>query len=137
VVNPKDQRNSRMKFQWFWMSVTTLLACYVFVSKVMKNLNGWYYDLKFKNKQYPLPPGDMGWPCIGNLWTFFKYFSSGRRETFINDIVLKSLSFSLSFWLCFSLIFFFYNTHTHLVYMYVYFALVPVCILLKIISAKE
>jgi len=126
-----------MELQWFWMSAATLLACYIFVSKVMRNLNGWYYHLKFKSKQYPLPPGDMGWPFIGNLWSFFKYFSSGRGEIFINNIVLKSLSFSLSFWLCFSLIFFLYNTQTHLVYMSLYFALVPVCILLKIISTAE
>ncbi|KEH28510.1 beta-amyrin 11-oxidase-like protein [Medicago truncatula] len=78
-----------MELQWLWMFAATLLTCYIFVSKVMRNLNGWYYDLKFKNKQYPLPPGDMGWPFIGNLWTFFKYFSSGRGETFINNIVHK------------------------------------------------
>lgn len=99
-----------MELQWFWMFAATLLACYIFVSKVMRNLNGWYYDLIFKNKQYPLPPGDMGWPLIGNLWSFFKYFYSGRGEMFINNIIFKSLSFSLIF--CFSSIFFFYNMHT-------------------------
>jgi len=106
---PKDKRDSRMEFQWLWMSAATLLACYIFVNKVMWNLNGWYYDLKFKNKQYPLPPGDMGWPLVGNLWPFFKYFLSGRAEMFIDNIVLKYFSFSLSFCLCFSLLICWFN----------------------------
>lgn len=80
-----------MEFQWFWMSASTILAIffYIFVRKVVRNLNEWYYDLKFRNKQFPLPPGDMGWPLIGNLWPFFKYFSSGRRDIFINNIILR------------------------------------------------
>ncbi|XP_045792051.1 beta-amyrin 11-oxidase-like [Trifolium pratense] len=78
-----------MKFQWFWMYAATLLACYIFVNKVLRNLNDWYYDLKLRKRQYPLPPGDMGWPLIGNLWPFFKYFSSGRRDMFINNIFLR------------------------------------------------
>ncbi|KEH29236.1 cytochrome P450 family 88 protein [Medicago truncatula] len=78
-----------MEFQWLWMYAATLFACYIFVNKVMWNLNEWYYDLKFKNQQNPLPPGDMGWPLVGNLWPFFKYFLSGRAEMFIDNIVLK------------------------------------------------
>ncbi|KAK2406897.1 beta-amyrin 11-oxidase [Trifolium repens] len=79
-----------MKFlQWFWMSVATLLALYIFAIKVVRNLNDWYYDFKMRNKEYPLPPGDMGWPFIGNLWPFYKYFSSNNPDTFINNIVHK------------------------------------------------
>jgi hypothetical protein len=95
-----------MKYlQWFWMSAATLLALYIFAIKVVRNLNDWYYDFKMRNKEYPLPPGNMGWPFIGNLWPFYKYFSSNNPDTFINNIVHKSLSFSPSFF-----IFFLYNT---------------------------
>jgi len=93
-----------MQFQWFfWMfAACTMLAIflYILVSIVVRNLNEWYYDLKFRNKQFPLPPGDMGWPLIGNLWPFFKYFSSGRRDIFINNIIRRwvtSLSLTSSY----------------------------------------
>jgi ent-kaurenoic acid monooxygenase len=77
-----------------------LLACYIFTNKFVRNFNEWYYNLKFGNKEYPLPPGDMGWPIIGNLWHFFKSFSSGQPDTFIENIVLKYISF---YFLMFSL----------------------------------
>nr|BAN15043.1 putative cytochrome P450 monooxygenase CYP88D7 [Astragalus sinicus] len=78
-----------MDLEWFWVSAATLLALYIFVNKVVRNLNGWYYDLKFRNKEYPLPPGDMGWPLIGNLFSFYKHFSSGHPDSFINNFVLR------------------------------------------------
>ncbi|KAJ1394416.1 Cytochrome P450 [Sesbania bispinosa] len=78
-----------MELHLLSVCVTTLLACYIFVVKFLRRLNGWYYDLKLRNKQYPLPPGDMGWPLIGNLLAFMKDFSSGHPNSFINNLVLK------------------------------------------------
>jgi len=57
-------------------------------------LNEWYYNLKLRKKQYPLPPGHLGWPLIGNMLTFVKDFSSGHPDSFINNLVSRSLSFS-------------------------------------------
>nr|QRC76241.1 cytochrome P450 88D15 [Glycyrrhiza pallidiflora] len=78
-----------MEEQWVCMSFATLLVCYIFASKFVRNLNGWYYDVKLRRKEYPLPPGDMGWPLIGNLLSFIKHFSSGHPNSFINNLVLK------------------------------------------------
>ncbi|XP_004510261.1 beta-amyrin 11-oxidase-like [Cicer arietinum] len=79
-----------MESEWFLLLGATLLAWYIFAKKVVRNMNEWYYDNKLRKKEYPLPPGDMGWPIIGNLWTFYKYFSSGQPDTFINNIVNKN-----------------------------------------------
>ncbi|WJX91911.1 hypothetical protein P8452_73627 [Trifolium repens] len=78
-----------MEMQWVYISIATLLACYVFVNKFVRNFNGWYYHLKLRNKEYPLPPGDMGWPLIGNLLSFYKDFSSGQPNSFITNLFLK------------------------------------------------
>ncbi|XP_027336886.1 beta-amyrin 11-oxidase-like [Abrus precatorius] len=78
-----------MELNWVWTSAATLFACYFFVCKFLRGLNGWYYDLKLRNKQYPLPPGDMGWPLFGNMLTFLKDFSSGHADSFINNLVSR------------------------------------------------
>ncbi|XP_027336882.1 beta-amyrin 11-oxidase-like [Abrus precatorius] len=78
-----------MELNWVWKSAATLFACYIFVCKFLRGLNWWYYDLKFRNKQYPLPPGDMGWPLFGNMLTFLKDFSSGHPDSLINNLVSK------------------------------------------------
>nr|BAN15044.1 putative cytochrome P450 monooxygenase CYP88D8 [Astragalus sinicus] len=78
-----------MALQWFWVSSATLLVFYIFAKKVIRNLNGWYYDVKFRNKEYPLPSGDMGWPIIGNLYTFYKSFSSGQPDSFISNFIFR------------------------------------------------
>ncbi|XP_020234238.1 beta-amyrin 11-oxidase [Cajanus cajan] len=78
-----------MELHWVWMSVATLLASYVLLNKFVRRLNGWYYDLKLGNKQSLLPPGDMGWPLIGNMIPFIKVLSSGQLDSFINNFVSK------------------------------------------------
>ncbi|XP_061362725.1 beta-amyrin 11-oxidase-like [Gastrolobium bilobum] len=78
-----------MELHWVLMSAITILGSYLFVKKFVRRLNGWYYDLKLRNKQYPLPPGDMGWPLIGNLLAFFEAFKSGHPNSFINNLVSK------------------------------------------------
>ncbi|XP_057450445.1 beta-amyrin 11-oxidase-like [Lotus japonicus] len=80
-----------MELHWAWVSTATLATCYVFVAIFLRRLNGWYYDydVKLTKKQLPLPPGDMGWPLIGNLISFIKDFSSGHPDSFINNLHLK------------------------------------------------
>ncbi|XP_045788344.1 beta-amyrin 11-oxidase [Trifolium pratense] len=78
-----------MAMKLVYISIATLLACYIFVNKFVRNFNGWYYNLKLRNKEYPLPPGDMGWPLIGNLIPFIKDFSSGQPDSFITNLILK------------------------------------------------
>ncbi|XP_027907219.1 beta-amyrin 11-oxidase-like [Vigna unguiculata] len=78
-----------MGLSWVWMIVATLLACYIFVKKIVRKSNEWYYDMKLGNKHGLLPPGHMGWPLIGNIIPFIKYFNSGHPDSFINNLVSK------------------------------------------------
>jgi hypothetical protein len=89
--------HQNMEMQWVYISIATLLACYVFLNKFVRNFNGWYYHLTLRNKEYPLPPGDMGWPLIGNLLTFIKDFSSGQPDSFITNLILKYIFHYLTF----------------------------------------
>jgi len=100
-----------MELSWVWMIVVTLMAYYVFVKKIVRKLNGWYYDMKLGNKHGLLPPGDMGWPLIGNLIPFFKDFSSGHPDSFVNNFVFKSKSFLLS-----SILLFVFILYLHILY---------------------
>lgn len=77
-----------MEIFWIWISVATLLASYVFLNKTVRRLNEWYYNLKL-GKKLCLPPGDMGWPFIGNLIPFVKDLCSGHLDSFINNLVSK------------------------------------------------
>jgi hypothetical protein len=87
------KRHSNMEMQWVYFSTIILLAGYIFGNKFVRKCNGWYYHLKLRNKKYPLPPGDMGWPLIGNLLPFIKNFSSGQPDSFTTNLILKSLYF--------------------------------------------
>ncbi|KAK2453534.1 beta-amyrin 11-oxidase [Trifolium repens] len=45
--------------------------------------------MKLRKKQYPLPPGHLGWPLIGNMLAFIKDFKSGHPDSFINNLISR------------------------------------------------
>ncbi|KAK7849089.1 ent-kaurenoic acid oxidase 2 [Quercus suber] len=61
-----------------WMVFTTLVGGPVAIYWLLKSANQWYYASRLGREQYPLPPGDMGWPLIGNMWSFLFAFKFGR-----------------------------------------------------------
>jgi hypothetical protein len=77
---------------WVW-AFATLLACYFCLNNFVWRLNEWYYNMKVRKKQYPLPPGHLGWPLIGNMLAFVKDFKSGHPDSFINNLISRSLLF--------------------------------------------
>ncbi|KAK4476478.1 hypothetical protein RD792_015632 [Penstemon davidsonii] len=56
---------------------------------VLKILNCWYYERNLGDKKYDLPPGDLGWPFIGNMWSFLRAFKSNNPESFIASFVYR------------------------------------------------
>ncbi|PHU28691.1 hypothetical protein BC332_00784 [Capsicum chinense] len=57
---------------------------------MLKHVNGLFYTIKFCSSKYHLPPGDMGWPFIGNMILFMKSFKTyGNPGSFVSYFVTK------------------------------------------------
>ncbi|XP_062098807.1 ent-kaurenoic acid oxidase 2-like [Humulus lupulus] len=56
---------------------------------LLKNVNWLLYETKLGDKQYSLPPGDLGWPFLGNMWTFLRAFKSSDPDSFISTFVSR------------------------------------------------
>jgi ent-kaurenoic acid hydroxylase len=79
----------QMGLEFLWLILAVVLGGYVFVLGFLKRFNEWYYVGRLGKTQYPLPPGDMGWPYLGCLPTFLKAFKSNDPDSFIYNLVSK------------------------------------------------
>ncbi|XP_073154775.1 ent-kaurenoic acid oxidase 2-like isoform X2 [Henckelia pumila] len=71
-----------------WMGV--ILGCFCgfwMVKWALKSVNCWYCERELGEKRHQLPPGDFGWPFIGNMWSFLRAFKSPNPESFISYFV--------------------------------------------------
>lgn len=57
---------------------------------VVRSVNCWYYERKLGERRYELPPGDFGWPFIGNMWSFLRAFKSTSPDSFISSFLHRS-----------------------------------------------
>ncbi|XP_018818700.2 ent-kaurenoic acid oxidase 1-like [Juglans regia] len=64
-------------------------AVFVAVKWVLKNVNKWLHETQLGEKQYSLPPGDLGWPFLGNMPSFLRSFKSNHPESFISSFVSR------------------------------------------------
>ncbi|XWS74697.1 hypothetical protein CRYUN_Cryun01aG0020200 [Craigia yunnanensis] len=73
-----------------WMVVLLATwAGFAFVKWILERVNCWVYETQLGNKQYSLPPGDLGWPFIGNMWSFLRAFRSNDPDSFIRSFVSR------------------------------------------------
>ncbi|CAA7049544.1 unnamed protein product [Microthlaspi erraticum] len=67
--------------KWF-----PLIAIGLFVLKwVLKRVNVWIYESKLGEKKHYLPPGDLGWPFIGNMFPFLRAFKTSDPDSFVRS----------------------------------------------------
>lgn len=66
---------------------------------VARRVNEWIYESGLGEKRLMLPPGDMGWPLIGNMWSFLRAFKSGEPDSFIAGFVKRWVFFFLCLFL--------------------------------------
>uniref|UniRef100_A0A5B6YW95 Uncharacterized protein n=1 Tax=Davidia involucrata TaxID=16924 RepID=A0A5B6YW95_DAVIN len=68
---------------------TALLGGSFALFGLLKRANEWLYVSTLGDKKHSLPPGDMGWPLIGTMWSFFKAFKYGDPDSFISSFVTR------------------------------------------------
>ncbi|KAJ4958222.1 hypothetical protein NE237_025333 [Protea cynaroides] len=71
-----------MESGFLWVGLTVLLGGFVAFCGLLKNVNAWLYESRLGEKRFNLPPGDLGWPLIGNMWTFLRAFKSKDPDSF-------------------------------------------------------
>jgi len=72
--------------------VLVVIFCGLGVGKwILKRVNWWLYEAKLGAKKDSLPPGDLGWPFIGNMWSFLIAFKSSDPDSFIRSFVNRYL----------------------------------------------
>lgn len=86
-----------MELGFWWWVFTALLGGFISVPLILKKANDWFYTSRLGEKLCTtLPPGDMGWPLIGNMWFFLIAFKFGHPDSFISYFITRSLSLSLT-----------------------------------------
>lgn len=70
---------------WFPVMV---LGCFV-LNWLVKMVNVWLYESSLgENRQY-LPPGDLGWPFIGNMLSFLRSFKTSDPDSFTSTLIKR------------------------------------------------
>ncbi|KAJ1414356.1 Cytochrome P450 [Sesbania bispinosa] len=72
-----------------WMAIVAIAGGVLVLRWLLKNVNWWLYEAKLGDKQYYLPPGDMGWPVIGNMWSFLRAFKTANPDSFMASFVSR------------------------------------------------
>ncbi|MCD7455245.1 Ent-kaurenoic acid oxidase 1 [Datura stramonium] len=75
------------------MMMVSIMCVILGLKWVLSSVNVWYYEkIKLggdKKMRLSLPPGDLGWPFIGTMWSFLRAFKSSNPDSFISSFVSR------------------------------------------------
>ncbi|KEH37115.1 putative cytochrome P450 [Medicago truncatula] len=72
-----------------WIVFGAIVGVLFILRTLLKSVNWLLYEAKLGAKQYSLPPGDMGWPIVGNMWSFLRAFKSNDPDSFMASFVKR------------------------------------------------
>lgn len=91
MKNPR--KKVKMEFLGFWGFVfTASVGGFGALLLILKKANEWLFVRKLGENKHTLPPGDLGWPFIGNTLSFIKAIKSDHPESFISNYVKRFVS---------------------------------------------
>ncbi|WVZ56408.1 hypothetical protein U9M48_006946 [Paspalum notatum var. saurae] len=62
----------------------------VVIDALVRWAHGWAREASLgAGRRARLPPGDMGWPVVGTMWSFIWAFKSGNPDSFIGSFVRR------------------------------------------------
>lgn len=68
------------------LGVAAMIIC-LLIFKVLRSVNFWLFELPLQQSQAPLPPGNLGWPLFGNMYSFWRAFKSENPQSFIGSYI--------------------------------------------------
>lgn len=74
-----------MEVGWVW----GILAAVVVLKVVVGKANSWLYEWKLGEKRKKLPPGHLGLPFLGNMWSFLRAFKSSHPDSFLSSFYTR------------------------------------------------
>lgn len=80
-----------MELDIFWLILAILAGTCVVAFGFIKKITEWHYVRKFGEKRHSLPPGDMGWPFIGNNRSYHQALNADDPDRYMNDLVKRFL----------------------------------------------
>lgn len=74
----------------FLMLVALMTPAWMVLAWLLKHANWYLYETQLDGeRRRSLPPGDLGWPFIGNMWSFLRAFKSGDPDSFMSSFVTR------------------------------------------------